>query len=39
MEKRIKSTTEKLKKEADARLKKEQSTLVQKMTQEENEIK
>ena len=39
MEKKIKTTTETLKKEAEARLKKENSALLHKMTQEENGIK
>lgn len=36
MENKIKATTEKLTKEAEARLKKEKSSIIQKMTNEEN---
>ena len=35
----MQANTEKLKKEAEAKLKKEQSNLVQKMTKEEDEMK
>ena len=39
MEKKMQANTEKLKKEAEAKLKKEQANLVQKMTKEEDEMK